>query len=173
MSIGCPNCREDYRSTLKKWLENKLPHLCSDCQRRFHTNPLRILDCKKDRDGLKDAPKPGDYLCKERKKHFDRVIGTLKSVKIPFEINPYLVRGLDYYTKTVFEFILPSVGAQNALGGGGRYDELIEAMGGPPTPGQRGVRADDYTARSLKAQLREANKQNARYVLIIGEEEIN
>jgi len=134
-SIGCRKCRTIYKEKLKEVLEPHYDELCEDCKKRFYTNPLRILDCKKESPELKDIlPKMIDYLCDDCKKHFDSVLDYLQKMNIPFEIDNTLVRGLDYYTRTVFEVISSDLGAQNALLGGGRYDYLIEELGGRPTP---------------------------------------
>ncbi|BAL80868.1 histidine--tRNA ligase [Caldisericum exile] len=135
-SIGCRVCRPKYKETLTEALKPHYNELCSDCQRRLYTNPLRVLDCKKEKDSLKESlPKITDYLCDECMEHFEEVKKLLTELKIPFEVDNTLVRGLDYYTKTVFEVVSEDLGAQNALLGGGRYDYLIEDLGGRKTPG--------------------------------------
>jgi|YelNatPaOPRAMG01_1025707.scaffolds.fasta_scaffold06939_4 histidyl-tRNA synthetase len=136
-SIGCSRCRPSYLENLKSYLRPLFPQLCSDCQRRMETNPMRVLDCKNPgcQSILERAPSPLSWLCGECQEHFQQVQNLLKKMNIPFEITPRLVRGLDYYTRTVFEVISPELGAQNSLCGGGRYDNLIEAIGGSPTPG--------------------------------------
>lgn len=136
-SIGCPECRPAYRTALKEHLQNKLESFCSDCKRRFDSNPLRILDCKvpgciKEREG---SPAVSDHLCGNCKYHFDNLNHYLKQLKVPHTINPNLVRGLDYYTKTAFEVTSESLGSQNAVAAGGRYDRLVKDFGGPDTPG--------------------------------------
>ncbi|MBI5098742.1 MAG: histidine--tRNA ligase [Nitrospirae bacterium] len=136
-SIGCKNCRPDYRDALKNFLRDKLNSFCSDCQRRYDLNPLRILDCKvpdciSSRQG---APQVIDYLCADCKKHFDGLRHYLDILKVPHSITPNLVRGLDYYTKTAFEVTSESLGSQKAVAAGGRYDGLVDEFGGPPTPG--------------------------------------
>lgn len=133
-SIGCPKCRGRFIKEFKEYLKPRLNDLCEDCRRRFKTNPLRILDCKLDRDKLDDAPVPLDFLCKDCELHFSRLQKYLGYLNIDYIINRRLVRGLDYYTKTVFEFIHSKLGAQDEVGGGGRYDELIKFMGGEDTP---------------------------------------
>lgn len=134
-SIGCRKCRTTYKEKLKEILEPHYDDLCEDCKRRFYTNPLRILDCKKEVPDLKRSlPKIIDYLCEDCRKHFDNVLDYLQKMSIPYEIDDTLVRGLDYYTRTVFEVVSSDLGAQNALLGGGRYDYLIEELGGRPTP---------------------------------------
>jgi histidyl-tRNA synthetase len=136
-SLGDAACRPQYRKTLKAYFKAHLHQLCEDCRRRFETNPMRILDCKKE--GCKavtaKAPSPLDYLCGECLAHFQQVKDGLNRLKTPFVVNARLVRGLDYYTRTAFEVTTTRLGAQNAIAAGGRYDGLVEALGGPPTPG--------------------------------------
>lgn len=138
-SIGEEESKENYRSALVDYLADKVEHLCHDCNNRFQTNPLRILDCKIDKDSeiLKNAPKPVDYLTLDAKNHFDSVIKYLEAMNIDVVVDKNLVRGLDYYTHTVFEVNahLESLGAQNTICGGGRYNNLVESLGGPQTPG--------------------------------------
>ena len=134
-SLGDSACRGAYREALKKYLKTKLPALCADCNRRYETNPLRVLDCKVDADKFSDSPVMLDYLCDSCKAHFRTVEEGLTKLGIPFEINPRLVRGLDYYTRTTFELVMGHTGAQNTVAAGGRYDGLVEEIGGPPTPG--------------------------------------
>jgi len=160
-SIGCRSCRNEYKKNLVNYYKTQKRDLCPDCKDRLVKNPLRLLDCKEDKCRMirEDAPQILDWICEECKTHFFRVLEFLDEVGVPYELNPYLVRGLDYYTKTVFEILpketavktaeggapiennenkdnteakLPK--AQNALGGGGRYDDLIESLGGRPTP---------------------------------------
>ncbi|MGE5174475.1 MAG: histidine--tRNA ligase [Betaproteobacteria bacterium] len=134
-SLGDSACRGIYRDALKKYLAGKLPTLCADCQRRYETNPLRVLDCKVDADKFSDSPVMLDYLCDACKMHFETVENGLKKLGIPFVVNPRLVRGLDYYTRTTFEFVTGHTGAQNTVAAGGRYDGLVREIGGPETPG--------------------------------------
>lgn len=133
-SIGCPTCRAEYRKALRTYFEGYKDQLCETCNSRLERNPMRILDCKSPVCGeiAKGAPKITDYLCDDCRAHFEKVQTLLKSINIPFSIDPGLVRGLDYYTRTVFEF--PSKRFGFALGGGGRYDGLVEEVGGKPTP---------------------------------------
>ncbi len=135
-SIGCKKCRPEYLAALKDYYANHADELCSDCKTRLIRNPLRLLDCKRPscQQTANSAPRSIDYLCPQCAEHFNRLKRYLGLLEIPFEIDHRLVRGLDYYTKTVFEVQPEAVGAQNALGGGGRYDDLIEELGGKPTP---------------------------------------
>ncbi len=135
-SVGCPVCRPVINERLKQFLGSCLDKLCGDCQRRFYTNPLRILDCKnaKCQPYLSGLPDIQQSHCQECRGHFTSVVEYLDSLGIPFSINPRLVRGLDYYTRTTFEIISDQLGAQNAICGGGRYDKLVELMDGPATP---------------------------------------
>lgn len=225
-SIGCPNCRPVYRQRLQEHFRPHLGQLCRDCNERFGRNPLRLLDCKQDaaHPARAGAPAMVDNLCPDCRSHFEGVQRFLTRLDVPFRVNPALVRGLDYYTKTVFEVIYPDLGAQNTVWGGGRYDGLVETLGGKPTPGvgfalgierllltlekagctlpaaprldafvvtvgdaaqaaaaelvyrlrRVGLSADlDYLGRSLKAQMKYAGKHNARFVAIIGDEELS
>ncbi len=135
-SIGCKNCRPDYHKRLKEFLGERLNDLCPTCQQRFLTNPLRVLDCKEEKCKaiVKDAPSILDCLCEECDTHFHELQALLTAQNIPFTINPFIVRGLDYYTKTVFEIIMQSGREGLALCGGGRYDDLVEELGGAKTP---------------------------------------
>ena len=224
-SVGCPKCRSQYRTMLQDFFRDKLDDLCEDCRSRFDRSPLRILDCKKDSDKpyMADAPKITDCLCDECSDHFAKLKEHLANAGISFQHDPRLVRGLDYYTKTAFEIKYPPLGAQSAVAGGGRYDGLIEEMGGSPTPAvgfatglerlllalesqnllpekNRSVdayvvalgeaaqsegfkllnnlrkaglsAAMDFAGRSMKAQMKQANKLGARYALILGDDEI-
>ena len=134
-SLGDSACREAYRHALKDYLAGKLSTLCADCQRRYETNPLRVLDCKVDADKFIDSPVMLDYLCDPCKQHFETVEQGLQKLGIPFEVNKRLVRGLDYYTRTTFELVMGHMGAQNTVAAGGRYDGLVKEIGGPETPG--------------------------------------
>ncbi|MFA5658065.1 MAG: histidine--tRNA ligase [Oscillospiraceae bacterium] len=135
-SIGCPTCRAEYHKALKAYFESQKSDLCETCLGRLEKNPMRILDCKSPvcSSIAKDAPVILDFLCKECFEHFEALKANLKAMEIDFIINPKIVRGLDYYTKTVFEFITTDIGAQGTVCGGGRYDGLIEEIGGKPTP---------------------------------------
>ncbi len=136
-SVGCPKCRAEHRKALKDFLKPKYDQLCPTCQERYETNPMRILDCKSpiDQELVKDAPMMLDYLCDECREAFEDLKKNLEAFGIEFTVNPRIVRGLDYYTKTAFEFITTKIGAQGTVCGGGRYDGLIEEVGGPSTPG--------------------------------------
>ncbi len=135
-SIGCPKCRGEYHKALKSYFEGRKDELCGTCQERLEKNPMRILDCKSPicQGIAKDAPVILDYLCDDCKSHFEKLQKNLTAMNIEFTVNPKIVRGLDYYTKTVFEFVTTSIGAQGTVCGGGRYDGLIEQLGGTPTP---------------------------------------
>lgn len=135
-SVGCKKCRVDYVQKLKNYLKNKKDFLCSECKERYSKNPLRVLDCKNDscKKIIESAPVITENLCQECELHFLEVKSYLNDQKIIFHEDPQLVRGLDYYTKTAFEIISRGLGAQNAIGGGGRYDDLVEELGGKPTP---------------------------------------
>ena len=136
-SVGCPECRGKHREALKKFLEPKYDELCPTCQERYHTNPMRILDCKSpiDQELVKDAPMMLDYLCDDCREAFEDLKKNLDVFGIEYVVNPKIVRGLDYYTKTAFEFVTTKIGAQGTVCGGGRYDGLVEEVGGPSTPG--------------------------------------
>jgi histidyl-tRNA synthetase len=223
-SLGTPESRNLYKEKLRTFLSDKKDKLSDDSRKRFDKNILRIFDSKDEKDKriMKDAPLLLDNLDNESKNSFDIVRETLKVSAIPFEVDPYLVRGLDYYTKTTFEIVSGKVGSQNALCGGGRYDLLVEQLEGEPTPGvgfaagierillacenektlnlpedkidlfiacldnelagkvfdialnlrRKNISVEcDYLSRSLKAQMREANRLKAKYVLFIGGDE--
>jgi histidyl-tRNA synthetase len=135
-SVGDEVCRPRYRERLQAWLEPRLPRLCDDCNRRYRENPMRVFDCKveQDRALLERAPTLDASLCEPCRTHFDRVTRALDSLGVAYKIEPRIVRGLDYYQRTVFEITSPDLGAQNAVLGGGRYDGLIEELGGPALP---------------------------------------
>ncbi len=134
-SLGDSACRGAYRDALRNYLKDKLPTLCADCQRRYETNPLRVLDCKADADKFGDSPVMLEYLCDPCRTHFRIVEEGLTKLGVPFAVNPRLVRGLDYYTRTTFELVMGHLGAQNTVAAGGRYDGLVKEIGGPATPG--------------------------------------
>ena len=136
-SVGCPSCRPLYREELRRFLADRKEGLCDNCRRRAERNPLRVLDCKETacQEKIKDAPVPLKFLCPACAEHFAAVEEGLKTVGVAYSINPRLVRGLDYYTLTAFELVFKGIGAQNSIGGGGRYDGLVEECGGPAAPG--------------------------------------
>jgi len=225
-SIGCPNCREIHRQALRAFLEPKYDGLCDTCKARYDRNPMRILDCKSEicQELVKGAPVMLDYLCDECEDAFNDLQLDLGAMKIPFIVDSGIVRGLDYYTKTAFEFVSNSIGAQGTVCGGGRYDHLIEQLGGPPIPGvgfglgierlllvmeangieipeptgtdvfiavmgeaakilglsvmrelrQQGIRAEmDLMSRNFKGQFKYADRLDAKYTIVIGENELN
>ncbi|MGA1825641.1 MAG: histidine--tRNA ligase [bacterium] len=135
-SLGCKECRPGYQVNLKNYLAEIASELCSDCQQRYRTNPLRVLDCKNElcKARLVDVPCLESHLCQACREHFNSVQQLLDEARIRYHINTTLVRGLDYYTRTTFEAVSDLLGAQNAIAGGGRYDYLVESFGGPPTP---------------------------------------
>jgi histidyl-tRNA synthetase len=227
-SIGCmePGCRQNYHRVFKEYLGSSYESLCETCKSRFGRNPVRVLDCKSDicKNIVADAPKSKDYLCGKCGAHFENTQSYLKALGIDFVIDPLIVRGLDYYTKTVFEFISGDIGALGTIAGGGRYDGLSELIGGPKLPGigfglgmgrlmaafegsggqfpekdkpkifiaslpgdearqtaatlvdslrEDGIYAEtDNMDRSLKSQMKYADKTGAQYVYVIGEREI-
>ena len=135
-SIGCKKCRKDYNNALKEYFSSKIDAMCPTCKERLDKNPLRILDCKEEKCQaiVKDAPSTIDYLCDDCKTHHESVCKGLTSIGLDYVVNPRIVRGLDYYTRTVFEFISTGIGAQGTVCGGGRYNDLVEQVGGKPTP---------------------------------------
>ncbi|MCX8118778.1 MAG: histidine--tRNA ligase [Desulfobacterota bacterium] len=221
-SLGCRECRPGYRERLKSYLSERAFRLCEDCQRRLQTNPLRIFDCKVQacQEAIAEAPKVSEFICRACEDHFEKVKAYLSTAGLDYVLNPRMVRGLDYYTRTAFEVISYDLGAQNAVTGGGRYDNLFQEIGGLDIPGigfaigmerlisllppersfnrgldlfiaalgkeaereafrlanqfhLEGIRAEfDYEGKSLKSQMRRADKLGARYVLILGEEEM-
>lgn len=224
-SIGCPKCRKAYNDKLREYLRPHYDELCDTCKSRFEKNPLRILDCKSEicRKIGENAPVLLDNICEECSEHFEKLKKELEIFGIKYVINKSIVRGLDYYTKTVFEITSDSLGAQSTVCGGGRYDGLVEELGGSPTPGigfamglerllmcmeaenvymgepskadiyvaalgenasdfvsgfvkklrDEDISAErDYMSRSLKAQMKYANKIGARYSVVIGDNEI-
>ena len=171
-SIGCPECRKEYHKALKEYFTARKEHLCDTCLSRLERNPMRILDCKSPecQEVCKGAPKITDYLCGDCKAHFAKVQEFLTALGIEFEIDPGLVRGLDYYTRTVFEFPSKSLGF--ALGGGGRYDGLVEEFGGKPTPGLGFGLGMDRILLALEAQKVEFPQpvKCEAYLVCVGEE---
>lgn len=225
-SIGCPECRPAYHKALKDYFSSNKDKLCDTCKGRLETNPLRILDCKSPicKEIAKDAPKTIDHLCPDCSLHMEKLKGYLDAMGIKYEIDTNIVRGLDYYTRTVFEFISPVIGAQSTICGGGRYDGLMKELGGPEMPGigfamgitrlilamkESGIEIKnenkprlyiapmgdeailkaaqitsylrkeeiyseyDLLGRSLKAQMKYADKTGAFFTLIIGDNELS
>ncbi|OGP53355.1 MAG: histidine--tRNA ligase [Deltaproteobacteria bacterium RBG_13_52_11] len=136
-SLGCPRCRHPYKENLKTFLNDHLHQLCRDCRRRMERNALRAFDCKVQgcQEIIAEAPIVSDFLCSECAEHFAAVRSYLETLEVSYEVNPRMVRGLDYYTKTAFEVVAEGLGAQNAVAAGGRYDCLVEELGGPNIPG--------------------------------------
>ena len=173
-SIGCQACRKNYRNLLVHYLESKKQKLCIDCKRKLDTNPLRILDCKEDKciQVRTNAPQSIDHLCDECRIHFKELLEYLEELGIPFELDSALVRGLDYYTKTVFEFFSAlssddsGKSKRNALGGGGRYDQLIKMLGGEDTPAVGfGLGLDRLVIEMKKLGVRVHKEPNPRIFL--------
>ncbi|HIC78044.1 MAG TPA: histidine--tRNA ligase, partial [Sulfurovum sp.] len=216
-SLGCPTCMPPYRQNLINFLTNYQNKLCEDCNRRISTNPIRVLDCKNEtcQSYLKDSPKLIESLCDSCDEDFNKLVKLLKSENISYEIDTHLVRGLDYYSKTAFEFVSNEIGSQSAIAGGGRYDKLVEFLDGKPTPAvgfalgierimelvqmpeierqgyylgameqdaidslfalaskkrDRDKVTLEYTPKKLKAHLKGADKVNARYCAVVGED---
>jgi len=168
-SIGCPNCTADYDKALKEYY---LPHkeqLCGDCRKRLETNPKRLLDCKVPtcREISRNAPSMLDYLDDDCRNHFEKVQNYLNIMEIPFRINSRIVRGLDYYTKTAFEFIDNNLGAQNTIIGGGRYDGLIKQLGGKDIPGIGFAGGFERLQLSLEAENIEIPKPSHPFIFVI------
>jgi len=172
-SVGSSADRERYNATLRKALEPVAPKLCADCQRRAVTNPLRVLDCKvpEDQTIIDALPKIADALDEDSKAHFAAVLAALDASGVPYNLNPRLVRGLDYYTRTTFEFTHGGLGAQNALLGGGRYDGLSENIGGPHAPGIGFAMGEDRLVLTLLAQKAAAVPLADAYLAPLGEEQ--
>lgn len=171
-SVGCIDDRRKFNEVLRTALKDVVHRMCEDCQRRAQTNPLRVFDCKvpEDQPIIESLPKLGDYLDEKCKAHFAQVQEILRAVSVPFEINPRLVRGLDYYTRTAFEFTHSSaLGAQNAVAGGGRYDGLSEALGGPAAPGIGFAIGQDRLVMTLQETAKPAEKPVDLYVAPLGE----
>lgn len=175
-SIGDYKCRSIYRQKLIEFFEEKEDQLCDDCQARLHKNPLRILDCKEDscRRASAGAPKITDYLCHECEKKFEAVKRYLAALEIPYSVDSRLVRGLDYYTNTAFEIQYPPLGAQSAICGGGRYDGLVEDVGGPSTPGIGFAVGLERLLLALEMQklIPEPANRKKVYIVTLGEDAI-
>jgi len=171
-SLGCPECRPIFKTALSEFLTSTGENLCSDCNRRKDRNPLRVLDCKVPacREALTDAPSLMDYLCPACDQHFETVKKTLESLNVPFVVDKRLVRGLDYYTRTTFEIQTHALGAQNAIAGGGRYDGLIKALGGPDIPATGFAIGFDRLAEIVGAHSPDLIKTPDIYIAALGEE---
>jgi histidyl-tRNA synthetase len=171
-SVGSMSDRPRYIAELREALKDKAPQMCPDCQRRAETNPLRVLDCKvpEDQPIIETLPRIADYLDDDSRAHFAAVLAALDVSGVKYELNPRLVRGLDYYTRTAFEFTHGGLGAQNALLGGGRYDGLSEAIGGPKAPGIGFAIGEDRLILTLQAQQQEAATLADAYIAPLGEE---
>jgi len=168
-SIGCPACRPNYLDKLTSYYTSKSDHLCDDCRKRLRKNPLRLLDCKNPncQPHIEAAPPISESLCSECAEHFQVLRVYLDGLGRPYKLNHRLVRGLDYYTKTVFEVWAKGIGAQNAVCGGGRYDGLIEAVGGPPTPGvgfATGIERIVLTLQNQECIVPEAQRPSLYFV---------
>ncbi len=171
-SLGCPQCRPDFRRALQEFLESKAARLCPDCERRRHVNPLRVFDCKVEhcREALVGAPQIVDFLCAGCAEHFQKVQKGLQDLGTPFEIDPAMVRGLDYYMRTTFEVITDRLGAQNAVGGGGRYDGLMKDLGGPDLPGIGFAIGMERLILLLRQVQNEVKRGPDLFVAALGEE---
>lgn len=169
-SLGCPVCRPRYRESLRAFGESKLAELCEDCHSRINRNPLRLLDCKKDgcRQATADAPAFTDFLCGPCREHFSRVQAHLQQEHVPVQVNPRLVRGLDYYCRTSFEVLAQGLGSQNAVCGGGRYDGLVEQLGGPAVPGIGFAIGVERLAMLVQAQHRDLSTPPAVFIAPLG-----
>ena len=168
-SVGCTKCRPIHREKLKAFFAPKLGELCEDCRSRYDRNPLRILDCKNEKckELAQGAPSLTECLCDECKEHFSQLQDLLHSVNLEFEIDPNLVRGLDYYTKTAFEIQYSPLGAQSAVCGGGRYDGLVSEVGGPDTPGIGFAMGMERVLLALEKQELHATQENSVDVFIV------
>jgi histidyl-tRNA synthetase len=170
-SVGSSSDRPRYIAALREALRDKAPLMCVDCQRRAETNPLRVLDCKvpEDQPIIETLPKIADYLDEDSKAHFAAVCAALDACGVRYDVDPRLVRGLDYYTRTTFEFTHGGLGAQNALLGGGRYDGLSEALGGPKAPGIGFAMGEDRLILTLQAQAAQQSAPADAYLAPLGE----
>lgn len=171
-SIGCGQCRPDYKKELLAFFANRLSQLCSDCNRRYSTNPLRILDCKVPSciEARLDVPVIKDFLCDECAQHLETLKGLLGGFQLSIRQNHQLVRGLDYYTKTIFEVTTDDLGAQKAVAAGGRYDNLIEQFGGPPTPAVGFAMGVERLVELMKQTFVEADRKDMVFIATLGVE---
>jgi histidyl-tRNA synthetase len=169
-SVGCINCRPAYNEALRQALAGVKDQLCGDCQRRAETNPLRVLDCKvpADQPIIEKLPKIADYLDEGCRTHFAEVRGILDMLAVPYQVNERMVRGLDYYTRTTFEFTHGELGAQSAVLGGGRYDGLSEQLGGPKAPGIGFAIGEDRLVLALQAQQQQAQAPLKAFIIPLG-----
>src|SRR5579862_3394998 len=169
-SVGCPNDRAAFNEALRKALEPVVANMCADCQRRAVTNPLRVFDCKvpADQPIIDKLPRISQFLDEGCRKHFEQVQALLNAVGVPFTLNDRLVRGLDYYTRTAFEFTHGALGAQNAILGGGRYDGLSESLGGPPAPGIGFAIGEDRLVLALKQSADAVQRKPDVYIAPLG-----
>jgi histidyl-tRNA synthetase len=167
-SLGCAECRPAFRTALLEFGRANLARLCEDCHARLERNPIRILDCKIDAKLVESAPKSLDYLCAACRKHFDTVIDLIAQAGVAHTINPRLVRGLDYYTRTTFEVISSAVGAQNTVVAGGRYDGLVEALGGASVPGAGFAIGLDRMALALRPEAIVTKGRPAAAIIALG-----
>jgi histidyl-tRNA synthetase len=170
-SLGCSDCRPKYRQILLEFLRERRDSLCANCQRRIESNPLRALDCKEPGciEATKDAPSILDYLCADCRAHFDTVQSLLRDTAVPFTLNPRMVRGLDYYCRTTFEWTTKLLGSQSAVAAGGRYDGLVEQLGGPAIPGVGFAMGVERLIMLLREQEGLAVQGPALFVIWIGE----
>ncbi|HBW33912.1 histidine--tRNA ligase [Desulfosporosinus sp. BICA1-9] len=168
-SVGCPTCRAEHRKQLQEFLDTRQNELCSDCQERFERNPLRILDCKNTscQTLTTGAPTTKDTLCEECSTHFEGVLTLLSAAGVAYRVNPRLVRGLDYYTKTAFEVMVEEIGAQSAICGGGRYDKLVEEIGGSPTPGIGFAMGIERVLAALQVQNKLPQEKPKLFAMVI------
>ncbi|HBO84219.1 MAG: histidine--tRNA ligase [Deltaproteobacteria bacterium GWC2_42_11] len=171
-SLGCKNCRPVYREKLKQFLSEKKEQLCDNCQRRIDTNPLRVIDCKSRKcvEVTDDAPSILDYICNECKTHFEEVKGYLYLFGAGYSINPRMVRGLDYYTRTTFEITSDKLGSQNAVAAGGRYDGLVRELGGPDVSGFGFAIGMERLAMLLKEGSGSTSHEAGIFIVCIGKE---
>lgn len=175
-SLGCPVCRPGFRVSLLAFLDDRHQALCEDCKRRSGTNPLRVLDCKNPRcrEQVLEAPSLQDHLCGDCADHFRGVQEGLDQLGVPYTLNKFMVRGLDYYTRTTFEFITGDLGAQAAVGAGGRYDGLVEQLGGPSVPGIGFAVGMERLVLLLQQQEAEAPSSGVElFVAAIGEQSLH
>jgi len=172
-TLGCPDCRPSFRSVLQGYLKERIELLCPDCVRRIDRNPLRCFDCKvpQCKQALQDAPHIVDFVCNNCANHFELVKSYLDDLGVNYVLNPAMVRGLDYYVRTAFEIVTQHLGAQNAVGGGGRYDGLIKDLGGPDLPGigfALGVERIMLLMGDLKSDADESSRVNV-FMVLLGE----